>query len=141
MAFSNSYAEAYMKCICGMVQSAPNTSAYIALSTTTPNPDGSNFTEPSDTYRRVQIGYYSTGSQYINKMTVTATGGVGTATSNDYIFFPEASASWGTVTHFGIFSAATGGVPIIYGELTAPVTIQANYVPMFRIGALVITIS
>lgn len=143
MAFTDTYALSYIRLLGGMSNSAPNNSAYIGLSTTTPNTDGTNFTEPSAAsgYKRTLVGTYQAGSGWTNKLTPTATGGVGTLTSNDIIFFPEATASWGTVTHFGVFASLTATEPIIFGELTAPVTIQQNYVPLFRTGQLIITLS
>lgn len=142
MAFTDTYAASYMRSLCGQSSSAPQNQAWVGLSTTTPNADGTGFTEPSAAeYRRVCIGLASGGSGWSNKMTVTSTSGVGTGTSNDILYFPEALSSWGTVTHFGIFTSQTGGSAVIFGALTAPVTIQANYVPMFRAGALVLTIS
>ena len=109
---------------------------YIGLSTTMPKPDGSNFTEPSipagavddngasitvNEYERVSLsGLVSNAANAIVKNTAI-------------IFFNEAEHyAWGTITHFGIFTAKTGGTPIFYGELTSPVTVQKNYIPIFR---------
>jgi hypothetical protein len=50
------------------------------------------------------------------------------------IFFPEATASWGTLTHFGLFAGPTGGVPKIFGALTSPITVGSGYVALFRVG-------
>lgn len=62
-------------------------------------------------------------------------------TNAEIIYFPEAEANWGTATHFGIFDAKTGGEPIIYGVLDAPVTVPVNYVPMFRVGQFNLTLN
>lgn len=143
MAFTDNYALQFIRLLSGLSNTAPLNQAYIGLSTTTPSTDGTNFTEPSASagYSRAFICTYNAGAGWNNKMTTTASGGVGTSTSNDIIFFPEATASWGTVTHFGLFASATATTPVIFGELTNPVTIQANYVPLFRTGQLIITIS
>lgn len=113
---------------------------YIGLSTTTPNPDGSNFTEPSipdgttddegntitvNEYQRVSLdGPMGAASNAIIKNTAI-------------IFFNEAEHyGWGTITHFGIFTSKTGGTPIFYGELSSSVQIPKNYIPIFRAGKL-----
>lgn len=62
-------------------------------------------------------------------------------TNAEIIYFPEAEANWGTATHFGIFDAKTGGEPIIYGALDAPVTVPINYVPLFRVGQFNLTLN
>lgn len=50
--------------------------------------------------------------------------------------FPEATADWGTCTHFGIFDAATGGNLLIYAPLTNTRTITTGTTPSFGAGAL-----
>lgn len=62
-------------------------------------------------------------------------------TNSEIIYFPEAESNWGTATYFGIFDAKTGGEPIIYGELDAPVTVPVNYVPLFRVGQFNLTLT
>ena len=62
-------------------------------------------------------------------------------TNAEIIYFPEAESDWGTATHFGIFDAKTGGQPIIYGALDAPVTVPVNYVPLFRVGQFNLTLN
>lgn len=53
-----------------------------------------------------------------------ASGGVCSNSAN--VQFPAASASWGTVTHFALWDAPTGGNLLYHGELTAPKTINAG---------------
>lgn len=62
-------------------------------------------------------------------------------TNEEIIYFPEAESNWGTATHFGIFPSKEGGVPIIYGALESAVTIQTNYVPLFRVGQFRLTLT
>lgn len=104
---------------------------YVALSTTTPNDDGTNFTEPSGNgYARVD----ATGKW------PTATAG---SIANDVaITFPANTGSnWGTVTHFAIFDAATSGNMLAWGELTTPRAITVGDTASFGIGALTITLT
>lgn len=69
---------------------------YVSLHTGDPGTAGSNEASGGG-YARQSVSFINSGSN----PTVAANGGV--------IQFPQASASWGTVTHFGIWSAATGG--------------------------------
>lgn len=111
---------------------------YLALSSTAPEKDGSNFTEPaaSTGYARAVVGL---ANQSATQVMGTPT--EGSITNKDIIFFPEASSSWGTLTHFGLYTAATGGTLILYGSLSTPITVAANYVPLFRAGNFTLTLS
>lgn len=87
---------------------------FIGLSTTEPNIDGGNATEPSTDagYARVQLTNLS-----------EATDGV--TTNSAAINFAESTASWGTVTHFVIYDAASDGNLLMYGALTQPRTVES----------------
>ena len=143
--FSTSFASSIVDIFGGNVYIAPITSCYIGLSTTTPDTDGSNFTEPSSAYAyaRVLLGQRSSSASTYNPHYMVASGsaGVGTLQNDRIIYFNEATGSWGTITHFGLFTSASATTPFIYGALQSSVTILANYVPMFRAGNLVITLS
>lgn len=91
---------------------APPATRYIALSTTTPTETGSNFTEPSgNAYARVATVAGDWGA---------ATGSAPCTKSNTAVLtFPQATGSWGTVTHFGIFDAIATGTVKWWGALTA----------------------
>lgn len=87
---------------------------YIGLSTTAPSVTGSNVSEPSTAsgYARVKLDSLSAPDA-----------GVVENTSN--INFPESTASWGTITHFVIFDAATGGHLLMYGTLSTERVVEA----------------
>jgi len=95
MAFTNTGSAAVLNGLVGKANTAPLSSCYIALSTTTPSADGSNFTEPASSagYARVLIGSYSQAATQV--MTTPSNGETENST---IIFFPEATSSWGTVT-------------------------------------------
>jgi hypothetical protein len=58
------------------------------------------------------------------------------------ITFPAPSAAWGTVTHFGIYDAVTGGNLLIWDALTTPRAIaNGDPAPTFQANALTITVS
>lgn len=103
---------------------------YIGLSTTTPNADGSNFTEPSGgDYARAIIGLSLQPATQVMGVPVD-----GYVENTAIIFFPEATASWGTLTHFGLFAGSSGGSPLIFGALTSPIAVSSGYVALFRVG-------
>lgn len=78
---------------------------YVGLSTADPADDGSGLAEPS-------------GGGYARVATAAADWNAGD------IEFPQATANWGTVTHFALFDAATEGHLLAHGALTVakPVT-------------------
>ncbi|HVY71463.1 MAG TPA: hypothetical protein VHH73_16140, partial [Verrucomicrobiae bacterium] len=56
------------------------------------------------------------------------------------VTFPAATPSgWGTLTHFGIFDASTGGNLLAWNPLTASKTIAAGDNPNFPIGAITVS--
>lgn len=88
------------------------TEYYIGLSTTAPNINGSNVSEPIGAgYSRVKLTSLSAPS-----------GGVVTNTAS--VDFPESTASWGTATHFVIYDALTNGNLLQYGPLSTPRSIE-----------------
>jgi len=111
---------------------------YIGLSTTTPTATGDNFTEPLETsgYSKVLIGNYNQS----NTMLMDAASGGSISNTNSIIFFPEATASWGTITHFGIFTSKSSSTPIMWGALSSSITVPSGYIPIFRAGALTVSL-
>ena len=99
---------------------------YIALSTADPLEDGSGLTEPA-------------GGGYARKQTSGADWNAasgGSISNAAEIAFAEATASWGTITHFAIMDAATGGNMLIYGALSASKTIGSGDTARFKAGDL-----
>lgn len=111
---------------------------YIGLSTTTPTAAGDNFTEPLEAsgYSKVLIGNNGQSSTLL--MDPASNGSI--SNTNNIIFFPEATATWGTITHFGIFTSKTATVPIMWGALSTPITVPSGYIPIFRAGALTVSL-
>lgn len=139
MPFSNTASNTYLRQICGKTSSTNlGSTCYMGLSTTTPNADGTNFTEPSASngYARSLIGLSSQSATQVMGAPVN-----GTITNTGIIFFPEATASWGTITYFGLFSAETGGDLILYGALSNSVSVPATYVPIFKANNFSLTLT
>lgn len=90
---------------------------YIALSTTTPDTSGNNFTEPvGNNYARVS----SLHSAYDPAGTTVAGRKDNTAAVSGWT---ASGGSWGTITHWGLFALGSGGSPILWGSLDADRTI------------------
>lgn len=102
--------------------------AYVGLFTAAPS-DAGGGTEVS-------------GGSYARKSTAGAdwNAASGGSTSNaNAITFVTASASWGTVTHFGIFDAATAGNLLRWAALTTSKAIGSGDTASFAAGSLVCT--
>lgn len=114
------------------------TTWFVGLSTTTPNDDGTNFSEPTigvANYARVSVTNNGT-----NFPVATTSGGVTSKSNGTAFTFNNPSGTWGTVTHWGLFIASTGGNAQFTGELEIPITIQNGNTPVeFAIGQLVIS--
>lgn len=102
--------------------------AYVGLFTAAPSDSGG--------------GTEVTGGSYARKSTAGAdwNAASGGSTSNaNAITFVTATASWGTVTHFGIFDAATAGNLLRWAALTTSKAIGNGDTASFAAGALVCT--
>lgn len=108
-------------------------SLYIALYTAAPSDSGGGTEIPStNNYSRVGVTR-AVGSW-------AATNGTNGVTSNvSAITFPIPSGSWGTITHFAILDAATGGNFYFTGALTVSQTVNTGNTVSFAAGQLVIT--
>ena len=105
---------------------------YIGLMTSAPSDSGAGteVTTSGSAYSRVQVGGTGQGSF------------TGTANSiaNDTEFkWNDATANWGTITHVGLFDAASGGNLLVYGELQTAVDITSG--DIFKIPASGFTIA
>jgi hypothetical protein len=99
---------------------------YVALSTADPLDDASGLAEPGGNgYARAQ-----TSASDWN----TASGG-SVDNAND-ITFPQANGSWGTITHFALFDAATGGNMLAHGALSQSKAIDSGDTARFEAGDL-----
>lgn len=102
---------------------------YLAVSTADPTDAGTGVSEPS-------------GNGYARVATAPAdwertTNEISNA---NQLSFPEASGSWGTLTHFALFDAATGGNMIAHAPLTTSKAIAANETLRFPAGNITVTL-
>lgn len=104
------------------------TAWYLALFTSDPADDASG-TEVS-----------TTGTAYA-RQSATFTVSGDTATTSAAIEFPTATASYGTVSHVGVFDASTGGNLIAHAALTTSKAIDTGDVFRVPTGDLDITLA
>lgn len=101
-------ANAILDSLLGSTSLLPAT-VYIGLLQSQPNPDGTGIVEPSGgSYARVGV---------TNNPTNWPAASARQKTHAFDITFPVATASWGTITHFGIFDAVSGGTVRIFDAL------------------------
>lgn len=105
----------------------PVATVYIGLHTTATNDNNSGTEVTGGSYARTASGTWGVPS--------------GGSTSNTTIItFPTATASWGTVTHFGIYDNAVGGNLLYWGQLTVSKTVDNGDVFTFPIGNLTVSL-
>jgi hypothetical protein len=134
MGFNYSAKNSILNCMTGRSQSAslaPTCMIGIGVM------NGDDFVEPDAAtgYARALLGIYNSAATQSMGAAVD-----GSIQNSQIIYLPEAVADWGTVTHFGLFTSATAAAPFFTGELKTPIEITTGYVPIFRVGALSITI-
>lgn len=127
----------------GQTFTAPAT-VHVALYTAAPSDTGGGTEVSGGSYARQPVtsslanwaGTQSAGS-------TTASSGTGGQTSNNNaINFPAPTANWGSVTHFGVFDAASGGNLLFYGALTTAKTVNnGDAAPSFTAGSLTFTLA
>ena len=83
---------------------------YVALSTADPLDDGSGIAEPSGgSYARVVMNAWDAAASRATENT-------------NKITFPQATGNWGTITHWAIFDAITGGNFLAHGDFAVSKT-------------------
>lgn len=118
MSFSNTFETRVLTWVFTSDSATRPTAWYMALFTSNPADDASG-TEVS-----------TSGTAYA-RQSATFTISGDTASNSAAIEFPTATASFGTVSHVGVFDASTGGNLIAYAALTTSKAIDTGDV--FRI--------
>lgn len=68
-------------------------------------------------------------------------GGVCANAGPSPLTFPTATPNtWGTITHFAIYDAASNGNMMYHNKLTAPVVVQSGDIPQWPPGTLKVTL-
>jgi hypothetical protein len=116
---------AIINLVCNNTAYTPPITTYVALYTATPGPSGGGTEVSGDTYVR-QAATFSTST-------------IGSTSNSVDITFPQAGASWGTISYFGLFDAVSSGNLLYYGSLTASKTIASGDQVKFSTGGLSLT--
>lgn len=103
---------------------------HVALFTAAPTDAGGGTEVATGSYARVAVTANTTN------FPAPSGGAIANGTA---ITFPTASASWGVVTHFGLFDASTAGNLLYWGALTASKTVDSGDTVSFAIGDLDVT--
>src|SRR5262252_4224884 len=116
---------------------------WVALFTAAPSDAGGGTEVSGGAYARVNLAPLDTNWTSTQGGTSGNSAGTGGLTSNAVaIVFPAPTGAWGTVSHFAIFDALTGGNMLIWDALTAPRNIlSGDPAPSFAIGALQVTVA
>jgi hypothetical protein len=123
-------------------QAAPTTSTlYVGLLTAAPSDTGGGTEVSGGSYARVAVtsSYTNWAGTQSAASTVASTGTGGQTSNNAAITFPSPSATWGTVTHFGIYDAASAGNLLFWGALTISKTINQADTVTFPAASLSVT--
>lgn len=105
------------------------------------------YTKPSAVYLGLSTGSFGddnsgtelSGSNYSRKVITFASAANGTTSNDSTIEFSAATGSWGTVSHWALFDAASSGNLLIHGAFSAAKTIATGDIVRVATGDLDIT--
>jgi hypothetical protein len=116
---------------------------YVALYTAAPSDAGGGTEVSGNGYARVKAAAGASQALSDWKSTqndsLASTGNTGNTTNTNAINFPTPTATWGTVTHFALYDALTGGNELFWGPLTISKTINQADTVTFPAGTLSVT--
>jgi hypothetical protein len=98
------------------------TTVYVGLYTSNPADDNS--------------GSEVSGGSYARQILSVTTASGGIVTSSADVTFPQATASWGTISHIGLLDAITSGNLLMHTALTTSKTIDSGDVLKISTGSL-----
>ena len=125
MSFSNDFETRVLQYIFTTGSVTRPTAWHVALYTAAPNDSGGGTEVSGGAYARQSVAFSVSGN---------------TATNSGAVEYPTATASYGTVSHVGVFDAATGGNLIAYAALSASKAIDTGDVFRIPAGDLDITL-
>ena len=127
MSFSNTYETHVLNYVFTTTSVTRPTAWYLALFTSNPADDasGSEVSASGTAYARQSAAFTVSGN---------------TASNSAAIEFPTATASYGTVTHVGVYTASSGGDLIAYAALSTSKAIDTGDVFRVPSGDLDVTL-
>ena len=105
----------------GTSYSSPTT-VFVGLYTSDPADDNS--------------GTECTGGAYARRQLSVTTATAGIVTSSADVIFPQATGSWGTISHIGLLDAVTAGNLLMHTPLTTSKTIYTGDIFKIASGSL-----
>lgn len=120
----------------GIAYTSPGT-LYIGLLTAAPSDSTAGTEVSGGSYARAAVvSGTSTWTNTQNSGTGASSGTSGTTTNAGSITFATPTAAWGTITHVGIYDAATAGNLLVYAPLTVSKTVSSGDVVQFQANQL-----
>lgn len=126
MSFSNEFETRVLQWTFTTGSPTRPTAWYVALFTDDPTDAGTGTEVSGGSYARTAVTFTVSGD---------------TASNSGAVEFPEATGSWGTITHIGIYDASTSGNLIAHAALTASKAIASGDILRFPIGELDVTLA
>ena len=115
------------------------TNWYVGLLTAAPSDSGAGTEVSGNGYARVQIAASAAAwaaTDAVGSTAAPSAGSSGTTSNNASVDFPSPSGGWGTVSHFAVYDAASGGNMWWYGALVVAKQIFTGDPVKFPAGAL-----
>lgn len=121
----------------GLITGVAPATWYVGLSIGTPSNDGTGFVEPAGSaYARVAFTNNATNWP----AAFVGPDGITRKANGAKITFPNPTGSWGQIGFFGLFLAASGGLPEWWQALDAPISPKSGNTPVeFDVSQLVLT--
>lgn len=126
MSFSNEFETRVLQWAFTTGSPTRPTAWYVALFTDDPTDAGTGTEVSGGSYARTAVTFTVSGD---------------TASNSGAVEFPEATGSWGTITHIGIYDASTSGNLIAHAALTASKAIASGDILRFPIGDIDVTLA
>jgi hypothetical protein len=102
------------------------TNLFLGLSTADPLDTGAGLAEPgAGAYTRVTLAFGAASSRAV--------------TQSAKVTFPQATAAWGNLTHYGVFDAVTAGNMLAHGSLTVAKNVVNGNTPSVATSEVVIS--
>ena len=115
----------YLDHFTGTASTASPSTVYIGLSTASFADDNS--------------GTELTGNNYARKAITFGSAASGQISNNAAVEFAAATGDWGTVTHFGLFDAASAGNLLFHGAFASGKQIESGDILKVASGSVTIT--
>ena len=96
---------------------------YVGLSTADPTEDGSGLAEP-------------VGNGYAREAATFGAPAAGSCSNTNTMTFTASGGAWGTLTHFAVFDAVSGGNMLYHAVLAANRTVADGDSVTFNVGTL-----